>query len=228
MCAMLALTGCGSEKSGTADRMRLTVTLKNGLTGDERAAVEKVARDLPGALRVSFEDKQAAYGRAREKLKDQPDLLASIEPDSMPESFLVSLPAGRQAEAGTAVMRGVPGVDFAVMSAESIHDEYAAVGIIIWLKRDVTDRQRDTMEKDLRAMSSVKWVTYESRDRAYLRLCNLGGQPYPLAKMIDKEYLAASFRLEVSVRLAPKGAFVSWRDRPGVDSFRIVPTSALL
>ncbi|GAA3730618.1 hypothetical protein GCM10022225_10560 [Plantactinospora mayteni] len=92
-------------------RYEVRVRLDVAATADQKAVVESSlsTRYPTGAVRTESRDE--AYERFKELFKDQPDLLYSVRPDSLPESLLV-VTAGRLFDcAGLAAVEGMPGVD---------------------------------------------------------------------------------------------------------------------
>lgn len=227
VCAMVTLVGGSASAGGRspADRVTLTVLLRDEATAAEREAIEKIVRDLPDATKIRFESREAAYQRFKEMFKDQPDLVTTTNPEHLPESFMASLPARRRAEAAAVAMRSVPGVDYTTLKGEWIAEKPSLLGVIVYLKAGASDADRIAIEQKLRGMSSTKTVRYESRGRAYQRLHASLGESDPLVWLIDKNNVAASFRAEVSTR---KKSDINWVwDQPGVETWIGVPVAAL-
>ncbi|GAB2604849.1 hypothetical protein Aab01nite_78620 [Paractinoplanes abujensis] len=86
----LAAPGCsvGAVQSGATD---VAMFLTHEATEQQRAAIRSA---LDGDARVEsfyFESRQTAYERFKQLWKDSPDFVASVGPESLPESFRVRL-----------------------------------------------------------------------------------------------------------------------------------------
>jgi cell division transport system permease protein len=61
------------------------------ITDEQRDQLRRDLEDQPVVAQVFFESKQAAYERFQELFRDQPTLVESVDPDTLPASFRVRL-----------------------------------------------------------------------------------------------------------------------------------------
>ncbi|MGW3606855.1 permease-like cell division protein FtsX [Micromonospora sp. NPDC005161] len=69
-----------AETDPLPSHIGVIVRLESGVTGEQRAAVEKAVRALPHAESVAFEDRDAAYERLRKQCRGKDELAAQLDP----------------------------------------------------------------------------------------------------------------------------------------------------
>ncbi|MEH1130452.1 permease-like cell division protein FtsX [Micromonospora sp. CPCC 206061] len=89
--------------------------LRADVTDRQRADLDELLRSDARVLQVRYESRQAAYAKFKEMYRDAPDLVASVKPEHLPESFRVKL--ARPSGYATFVkdVEGRPGVETAVV-----------------------------------------------------------------------------------------------------------------
>ena len=184
---LLCVTGCsGDDHKDEHASSKLTVFLTPGATADQRDALRRELTTLPEVTSVTFVDKQAAYARYKEQFKDAPDLLAAVQPDSLPESFEGTVSDGAFAEAVATVLHAEPGVNTTIISPTTLR---VAHGVVV----EVTGRD-PAMESAINGLAQAKSVTFESADAALTRLKKVCHADRALADALTKDTVTASYR----------------------------------
>jgi cell division transport system permease protein len=88
------------------------------ITDAQRASIAAQLRALPQVQTVYYESKQEAYQHFKQQFAHNPDIVNSVPPDSLPESFRVKLKNPTQYAIVAAAFEGQPGV-------EEVQDERA-------------------------------------------------------------------------------------------------------
>lgn len=222
---LLTLSACTAEPE-EAGHTTLTVMLDRDVTAAQKSAVEQRLRSMPSVEGVTFETREQAYEREKELLKDEPDLLAEIKPEYVPESFLATVTDASVAEAVDLVMGTVDGVEWVGLRLAEVKPLPSRIGVILRLEPGVTDEQRAAVEKAVRALPGTESVTFEDSDGAYQRLreqCRGKGE---LATQLDRQMARASVRFQVP--LSEKGPRLTTVDKlDGVEAMRLVPVAML-
>jgi cell division transport system permease protein len=127
---VLGLGAAGCTRGGGPDDPppgdpQFSVFLTTDVTAAQRKGVEERLRATPDVAEVVYESKDEAYAKFRELWKDDPDFIASVEPDSLPESFRVrmtDLAAYRRTrtDAYQAELKALPGVQDVVFQCASM------------------------------------------------------------------------------------------------------------
>jgi cell division protein FtsX len=102
-------SGCPAPVS--PDGRRATVFLRAEATDEQREAIAAELRSLPGIASFEFSSKQDAYERFKEIYACAPDLVDPIRPESLPESFIVTLTDPAAGPVLRNRIAGMPGVD---------------------------------------------------------------------------------------------------------------------
>ena len=89
----------------------MAVFLRSDATEQQKQAIIQQLHAIPAASGVRFETREQAYQRFKEQFKDQPDLLGSVRPDSLPESFRFTVTDRTTADVLIVRLRTLPGVD---------------------------------------------------------------------------------------------------------------------
>ncbi len=92
-------------------QIEVSVFLKDGIDDRQRNEVRQVLDDIPLVQSVLYESKAEAYQRSQKQFADQPELLANVTEDALPESFRVKLTDPTQYEVVASAVRGLSGVD---------------------------------------------------------------------------------------------------------------------
>jgi cell division protein FtsX len=93
----------------------VAVFLRNDVTEPQKQAIEARLHTVPSAAGVTFQTREEAYARFKETFKDSPELIATITPEALPESFRFTLADRAAAEPILAELRQLPGVDEVTM-----------------------------------------------------------------------------------------------------------------
>jgi cell division transport system permease protein len=72
-------------------RVEVSIFLKADITADQRSALDGELRADPLVDNVEYESKEQAYENFTQLYRDSPDLVESVKPDTLPESFRVKL-----------------------------------------------------------------------------------------------------------------------------------------
>lgn len=72
-------------------KLEVSIFVKDGITADQRSALDSGLHSDPLVATVTHESKADAYARFREQFKDSPELVANVQPDTLPESYRVKL-----------------------------------------------------------------------------------------------------------------------------------------
>lgn len=72
-------------------KIQVTIFLKKDVTDAQRASLNEALEGDPLVKDYWYESREDAYERFSEQFRDAPDLVSSVKPDSLPESFRVSL-----------------------------------------------------------------------------------------------------------------------------------------
>ena len=92
-------------------RFEVTVTLQDAATAEQRSTVHSELADLPADGEVRFETREQALKRYKQSWKDDPERVAGVQVESMPEAFHVTS-TGREFECGPIPgIRELSGVD---------------------------------------------------------------------------------------------------------------------
>lgn len=89
--ALLAQEQVSRIGSYWGDRVEVSVFLQEGISPQQRSAIEQELRGIDVVQEVYYESKEQAYQRFKEQFKDSPDLVATVDPSALPESFRVKL-----------------------------------------------------------------------------------------------------------------------------------------
>jgi len=92
-------------------QIQISIFLTDGVTPDERNQITALLGGLPQVQDVVYESKSEAYRRFKLQFQDQPDLLANVAQDALPESYRVQLRDPTKYEVVASAVQGQPGVD---------------------------------------------------------------------------------------------------------------------
>ncbi|MGC4768967.1 permease-like cell division protein FtsX [Micromonospora sp. DT44] len=225
---LLGVSACTSKPPKPAEftKVALTVFVEQDITADRKTAVEQRLRSMPSVEQVTFENREQAYAREKEALKDSPELLAEIKPEYVPELFHATLTDAPIAEAVELVMADVAGVTDVVLKVADVDPLPSRIGIVVRLKPSATGEQRTAVEQAVRALPTARSVHFEDRAAAYERLRERCQGKGDLPTQLDPQMGHESWRFEMP--LDKKGAGVSeLRKLDGVDTVQLVPLAIL-
>jgi cell division transport system permease protein len=92
-------------------KIQVTIFLKNDVTEAQRANLDTALKDDPLIKDHFYESKQEAYERFKEQFRDAQDLVNSVKPDALPESFRVTLKNPEQFSEIDSKYKGDEGID---------------------------------------------------------------------------------------------------------------------
>jgi cell division transport system permease protein len=73
------------------DKVQVSIFLAEGVTDEQRTAIETRLEDSPEVKDYIYESKDEAYQRFQQQFSQQPELVDNTPPDALPESFRVEL-----------------------------------------------------------------------------------------------------------------------------------------
>jgi cell division protein FtsX len=252
--------GPGSAQGGTVDASPrqlhpdgvVSIFLCDGrvcppITGEERASLEASLAGDGRIAEVHFESSAEAYERFLELFADQPHLTASVDEDTLPESFRVWLHDPAFADDVAAGFIDHPGVEEVVVNThprpphdldqqardqdlirEAI-DSMAALAVELCDGRtcpEASDDERRAIEAALEAHPLVADVTFRSGEEAYDQLRGTFAESPGLLEQATPDLFADSYEVWV---VDPQAYF----DDPGVftdvaEELRHLPGVAML
>lgn len=93
------------------DKIQVSIFLKTDVTDAQRANLDTALKDDPLVKSHFYESKDEAYKRFKEQFQDAPDLVNSVKPDALPESFRISLKNPEQFAKIDEKYKGSEGID---------------------------------------------------------------------------------------------------------------------
>ncbi|MEV0001427.1 permease-like cell division protein FtsX [Micromonospora sp. NPDC050980] len=87
------------------------IFLRQDITDQQRLDLRDALQSYPPVRRVTFAGHDEAYARFRKSYRDNPDLVGSVEPEQLPESFQVELVRTADYARLAAKFRDASGVD---------------------------------------------------------------------------------------------------------------------
>jgi len=88
---LLIATMIGDMKEIYYDKVQVSIFLADGVTDEQRAAIETQLKDSPEVKNYIYESKDEAYQRFQQQFSQQPELVQNTPQDALPESFRVEL-----------------------------------------------------------------------------------------------------------------------------------------
>ena len=73
------------------DKVQVSIFLADGVTDEQRTAIETQLKDSPEVKSYLYESKDEAYQRFQQQFSQQPELVDNTPRDALPESFRVEL-----------------------------------------------------------------------------------------------------------------------------------------
>lgn len=222
---LVPLTGCTSESADFA-HTTVAVILDQDVTSEQKSAVEQQLRSMPSVEGVTLETREQAYARQKETLKDDPDLLAHLNPEYVPESFHATITDPLAAEAIKLVMGTVDHVGAVALRMADAEPPPSRIGLIVRMESTATGEQLSAAEEAVRALPHAKSIEVEKRDAAYERLREQCQGKGDLAAQLDRQMMRESVRFELPVDEKSPGA-PKLMNLDGVDEVELVPAAVL-
>ncbi|MBQ1020144.1 permease-like cell division protein FtsX [Micromonospora sp. D93] len=222
---LLALPACTSQPEEPGD-VALAVFLDNDVTSAQKGSVEQQLRSMPSVKEVSLETREQAYERQKADLKDQPDLLAALKPEYMPELLHATVTDASIAEAVELVMAEADGVEDVALRIGDVDPRPSRIGVIVRLESSATDEQRAAVEKAVRALPTAKSIEFEDRDAAYERLRERCQGKGDLSTQLQPQMTHESWRFEMPLNGEGSGVGELMR-LDGVDGVPLAPLAML-
>lgn len=92
------------------DKIEVSIYLKKDVTDEQRAAIEAAIKEDPLVDRYEHETREQAYEHFKEMFQDAPDLVSSVTPETLPESFRVSLKNPEEYQQAFEKYKDYPGI----------------------------------------------------------------------------------------------------------------------
>ncbi|MGC4835280.1 permease-like cell division protein FtsX [Micromonospora vinacea] len=222
---LLALPACTSKPEEPGD-VALTVFLDNDVTVAQKGSVEQQLRSMPSVREVSLETREQVYERQKADLKDQPDLLAALKPEYLPELLHATVSDPSIAEAVELVMAEADGVQDVALRIADVDPRPSRIGVIVRLTSSATDEQRAAVETAVRALPTAKSIEFEDRDAAYERLRKRCQGKGDLSTQLQPRMTRESWRFEMPLNGEGSGVGELMR-LDGVDGVPLAPLAML-
>jgi hypothetical protein len=212
-------------------RWDASVFLVDGVTAAQRAAVLARLDGLGTVVEVRPESKAEAFARFKQQFRDNPQAIAHITADAMPESLRIVLRGGSDdyaglvarvcpgavdpdGEAPAVTLHCMRGVDAVLDSAQG-RTEYLGgrswtgrADVAVVLTMEVTQAQRSAILDRIEAIDTVVQVLHESGEEAERRV--LDEEPPGVSIAVPSgRFMPESFR----VRLTSPDRFAEFRRR---------------
>jgi hypothetical protein len=108
----------GASDAALAGSRKATVFLTSASSSAEKAAIEVKLRSLKGIAAIDFEDHERAWQRFTAQFCYAPDLVGATKPESLPESFHLTLVKPADYAMVQGVIAEMPGVAEVLRSPE--------------------------------------------------------------------------------------------------------------
>jgi len=221
----VGLAGCGSRPapvSSPADPVNITVWLRDDVTEPQKQAIEAKLRALPGAAGVTFLTGEQVYQRLKKAFKDDPDLFELTGPEDLPASFQARLASRAAAEASSAELRQLPGVEQVQVPPPPPEPVRASsrpvpMNVPVTVRDDATGSQKRAIEARLRALPGAAGVTFRTREQAYQRFKETFKDQPELVAGARLEDFHESFEVRLADLAAAEAGLAELRRLPGVE-----------
>jgi cell division transport system permease protein len=94
-----------------AQKVEVSVFLREDVSDEERDALEQKIQDIPEVQTYYYETQEEAYERFREQFRDSPSLIDNVDASAMPESFRIKLTDASKFPVIRARLAGDPAID---------------------------------------------------------------------------------------------------------------------
>ncbi|TDC33597.1 hypothetical protein E1211_18940 [Micromonospora sp. 15K316] len=222
---LVTVSGCTSEPTDSG-HTTMTVILDQDVTPEQKSAVEQRLRAMPSIEGVALESREQAYARQKEALADDPDLLAQLKPEYVPESFHATVTDPLAAEAIELVMGSVDHVGSVVLRIADADPPPSRIGVIVRMKATATAERLAAVEKAVQALPHAESIEVEKPDAAYERLREQCAGKGDLATRLDRQMMRDSVRFALPLdKKSPGMSKLIGLD--GVDVMELVPATML-
>jgi cell division transport system permease protein len=117
-------------KSYYYQQVEVSIYLKNDVNDEQRAAIKTQLESDPLVKSTLYESKEAAYENFKRMFRDAKDMVDSVGPNEMPESFRVSLKDPTQFAKIDEGYKGLPGVQSVVDQQQLLAKVFQVLGAI--------------------------------------------------------------------------------------------------
>jgi cell division protein FtsX len=190
-------------------------------------AVELRIRTSKEVRRYAHLDKRDAKAEFARIFRKNPDLVASITPADLPESFPVQLERARDATAFAHRMRSLPGVESAELKAEAPTEadmlatirqcQERDVSLEVFMTVDATQGEIDAAVGAVAAEPGLTVTRLLSKDDAYAEFRRVFASKPKLVNSVIASDLPVSVRVHAASGVSAD-ALTRLRSLPGVDS----------
>jgi cell division transport system permease protein len=111
-------------------QVEVSIYLKGDVTADQRTEIKTKLDSDPLVDQVIYESKEAAYENFKSQFRDAPDLVNSIGPNELPESFRVSLKDPQKFEEIDRAYKDLAGIDTIVDQQKLLQKIFDILGSI--------------------------------------------------------------------------------------------------
>ncbi len=108
--------------------LTVSIFLNDGITDPQRQEVAQVLSGTPYVEEVTYESKEEAFRRFKLQNPNDPDLIANVTADALPESYRVELSDPEQYEVVASAVQGLPAVDEVVDFREFLESLFGILG----------------------------------------------------------------------------------------------------
>lgn len=174
-------------------------------TDRQVAQVESTIRSSKVVNRYAHLDQEDAMAEFARIFRRNPDLVASIRPSDLPESFRVDLRTKEQAERFARRMQRMPGVESAVRpDPPSLPELLETIRVCrlrqdvdfeVFMRVDATRAELDAARAGIAAEPGLSITDEVSKDEAYEEFRTIFATDRKLLHTVDADDLPASFRV---------------------------------
>jgi cell division transport system permease protein len=111
-------------------QVEVSIYLKSDVNDEQRNAIKQQLESDPLVKSTLYESKEAAYENFKKMFRDAKDMVDSVGPSEMPESFRVSLKDPTQFEKIDEGYKGLPGVQSVVDQQQLLAKVFQVLGAI--------------------------------------------------------------------------------------------------
>jgi cell division protein FtsX len=213
------VSGAGMLTGHWFGKADASVFLADHLDPARRQAIHDRIQALDVVDAVFFESRQEAYDRVKVLYRNRPEVLASMGPEAMPESFRVRLDDPthfkelfltlcRPPEGASGKQRCIRGVDLvsdieATVKPLLIGKAWVAKSdLTVILPEGTTAAEREAVRARLEAIDGVRGVVYETPAQAFRRLPEKWRTPGKgVVPLLGPEAMHGSFRVTLDDRI---------------------------
>ncbi len=123
--ALLVTRTVGDIRKIFYTQIEISIFLNEDVTQPQREEIDQTLTTLPLVQSVAYESKAEAYRRFKLQFQDQPDLLANVTQDALPESYRVKLKDPTHYDVVASAVKDLPGVGQVVDYRKFLDDLFA-------------------------------------------------------------------------------------------------------